>query len=414
MTFTREDGLSGLYFVLRAEDGTRWWKDGHRDFSIPLPFAHQQAESPGAGMLSHDKVAAEIVEAESSDQWTLMHRFNKAAEVVESVLNGTYGRGQEDLTHAMSRVYIWLRYSATRQLTWQRRYNTQPRILSAAQDRLTRTLMHAVSSLKGEAQLWAAACMGTVGRGGDGQKIRDEILNIMHRNKIKEVKGTWMEEWHQKLHNNTTPDDIPICEAYIAFLEANGDRSEYWRVLGDNGITRQRLESFDRAIICEPEYYPDKRDALIKDMYNYLGILKAVHSGADLSTSAANASGSLSTHVKGLLGFIQGQRQSMQLLNLIEVPPLQTAQTARRLPSRHIALVRSLVSPLLLCFSPLVPLPRRPPWRRAPRSATRCGRTASCSTWTSPSRTSSAPPPSAAPAPETPWPSSARSSRTSA
>lgn len=31
--------------------------------------------------------------------------------------------------------------------------------------------------------------------------MRDEILNIMHRNKIKEVKGTWMEEWHQKLHN---------------------------------------------------------------------------------------------------------------------------------------------------------------------------------------------------------------------
>lgn len=31
--------------------------------------------------------------------------------------------------------------------------------------------------------------------------MRDEILNIMHRNKVKEVKGTWMEEWHQKLHN---------------------------------------------------------------------------------------------------------------------------------------------------------------------------------------------------------------------
>jgi hypothetical protein len=28
-----------------------------------------------------------------------------------------------------------------------------------------------------------------------------------------------MEEWHQKLHNNTTPDDVPICSAYLAFLE---------------------------------------------------------------------------------------------------------------------------------------------------------------------------------------------------
>ena len=33
------------------------------------------------------------------------------------------------------------------------------------------------------------------------QAVRDEILSIMHRNKISEVKGTWMEEWHQKLHN---------------------------------------------------------------------------------------------------------------------------------------------------------------------------------------------------------------------
>lgn len=30
--------------------------------------------------------------------------------------------------------------------------------------------------------------LGMLGRGGDGQKIRDEILNIMHRNNIKELK----------------------------------------------------------------------------------------------------------------------------------------------------------------------------------------------------------------------------------
>ena len=36
--------------------------------------------------------------------------------------------------------------------------------------------------------------LNCVGRGGDGQRITDDILNIMHRHKIKEVKGTWMEE----------------------------------------------------------------------------------------------------------------------------------------------------------------------------------------------------------------------------
>jgi hypothetical protein len=30
---------------------------------------------------------------------------------------------------------------------------------------------------------------------------------------------------------NTTPDDVPICEAYLAFLRSNGDHGAYWNVL---------------------------------------------------------------------------------------------------------------------------------------------------------------------------------------
>jgi hypothetical protein len=33
----------------------------------------------------------------------------------------------------------------------------------------------------------------------------------------------------------------------------------YWRVLSDHGITRQRLESFDRAIRTEPQFFKDKK-----------------------------------------------------------------------------------------------------------------------------------------------------------
>ena len=44
------------------------------------------------------------------------------------------------------------------------------------------------------------------------------------------------QDWHQKLHNNTTPDDVPICEAFIAFLEAKGDNGTYWRILHDAGV----------------------------------------------------------------------------------------------------------------------------------------------------------------------------------
>lgn len=27
-----------------------------------------------------------------------------------------------------------------------------------------------------------------------------------------DCKGGMMEEWHQKLHNNTSPDDVVICQ----------------------------------------------------------------------------------------------------------------------------------------------------------------------------------------------------------
>ena len=42
-------------------------------------------------------------------------------------------------------------------------------------------------------------------------------------------------------------------------------------------MTRERLESFDRAITLEPADYSDKRDALIAEFRTYLGILKARH-----------------------------------------------------------------------------------------------------------------------------------------
>ena len=48
------------------------------------------------------------------------------------------------------------------------------------------------------------------------------------------------------------------------------------------GITRERLESFDRAIRAEPEDYPEKRGALIADFRSYLGILKARATFLDL------------------------------------------------------------------------------------------------------------------------------------
>ena len=46
----------------------------------------------------------------------------------------------DEVTDAMAKIFVWLRYSSSRQLTWQRNYNTQPRILGEAQARLTNAI----------------------------------------------------------------------------------------------------------------------------------------------------------------------------------------------------------------------------------------------------------------------------------
>jgi len=39
--------------------------------------------------------------------------------------------------------------------------------------------------------------IGFIGKGsGNGQQVRDEILHIMHRHKIKETAGHFYEQWH--------------------------------------------------------------------------------------------------------------------------------------------------------------------------------------------------------------------------
>lgn len=88
----------------------------------------------------------------------------------------------------------------------------------------------------------------------------------MHRHHIPRRGDThFYEQWHQKLHNNTTPDDIGICEAVIAYLESN-DMWKYWEVLHKYGITRERLASFERPITELPAYLPH----IVNDMKDYL------------------------------------------------------------------------------------------------------------------------------------------------
>ncbi|KAA8533188.1 hypothetical protein F0562_033279 [Nyssa sinensis] len=211
-----------------------------------------------------------------------MHRFNIAADLIDVAKNaGELG---------LAGILVWMRFMATRQLIWNKNYNIKPREISKAQDRLTDLLQNVYKSHPEYREL-LRMIMSTVGRGGEGdvgQRIRDEILVIQRNN---DCKGGMMEEWHQKLHNNTSPDDVVICQALIDYIKSDFDVSVYWKTLNENGITKKRLLSYDRGIHSEPNFRRDQKDGLLRDLGNYMRTLKAVHSGADLESTISNCMG---------------------------------------------------------------------------------------------------------------------------
>jgi alpha-glucan,water dikinase len=297
-------GPRGLRFVLFQADGGRWLKSGGKDLYVPLSEPMPDHRLPFPKLVD---VADQIIAAEKGPgSWTLMHRFNLCHDLLGAV---------EDDEDGLALLFAWLRYSSIRQLDWQRNYNTKPRDLGHAQDRLTARLAavwrrHASAEGTGTGcRNWARLTLTTLGRGGDGQRVRDEILHIMHRNHLREVAGNFIEEWHQKLHNNTTPDDIVICQAYLAFLRANGDRAAFYRALEAGGVTRERLQGFERPIRSEPDYYADKKDALIGEFENFLRVLKSVHSGTDLESAANVARGRLDGGLQQKLDGLLALRQ---------------------------------------------------------------------------------------------------------
>ena len=275
-----------LEFVLFFPAEKRWDNNGGQNYRVALAAPEVPAAAGPSSAL-----AEEIIRAEGQGSWTLMHRFNRCFDLLETA------RGERD---GMAWLFVWLRFSAIRQLTWQRRYNTQPRELAHSQDRLTQKLAEVYRSDR-ETRPILRLILTTVGRGGEGQRIRDEILQIMHRHHIKEVSGHFLEEWHQKLHNNTTPDDVVICGAYLEFLRSNGNADRFCQVLREGGVSRERLESFERPIRSRPDFVGHLKEGLIHDFENFLRILKAAHSGTDFDTAFQAARGRLDGYEQGLL-----------------------------------------------------------------------------------------------------------------
>lgn len=49
------------------------------------------------------------------------------------------------------------------------------------------------------------------------------------------LQGGMMEEWHQKLHNNSSPDDLAICQALLDYLASGQNVQVYWDSLAKEG-----------------------------------------------------------------------------------------------------------------------------------------------------------------------------------
>jgi alpha-glucan,water dikinase len=129
------------------------------------------------------------------------------------------------------------------------------------------------------------------------------------------------------LHNNTTPEDIPICEALLAYLKNGGDHGKYWDVLRNNGITKERLASYERNITTEPWYKPEA----IPDFENYLQILKRMHSSDDLNLLIDEAKGHVGGDTHSLMYDIQKNFKDHDALRQME----RTLNLRNNLCSHH-------------------------------------------------------------------------------
>jgi alpha-glucan,water dikinase len=288
-------------FVMFFPDEGRWDNNRGHNYKIELPGA---GTPTGPEAYLGDKnlagIANEIIEKEMSrNSWTLMHRFNLCYDLLDRI-----SPNNED---GLALIFVWLRFSLIRQLDWQRNYNTKPRELGHSVDRLTLKLADRYAREPGDRRM-IRLIMTTLGRGVDAQRVRDEVLNIMHRHHIKEVAGHFMEEWHQKLHNNATPDDIVICQAYLEFLRSNGNLDRFYKKLEESGVTRERLQSYERPIRSHPDFIPHLKEALILDFEHFLGILKEVHAGTDLGTAIHLARYLLDGEMHSLMDFIWSHR----------------------------------------------------------------------------------------------------------
>ena len=242
----------------------------------------------GGGDAAADALARRVADLESGSV-NLFSRFC----MVDDVLDAALAIGPE----GAALVFAWLRLSALKQLHWYAGNNYQGKDMASKQERLAGRIAHAATTTDDPVSrgLMRASLAFLPRGGGNGDDIRMGILNIMRQHGIKEghrpgIEDPFIAQWHQKLHSNTTPDDVKICEAYLHFLRT-GNWDDFWAHLWERGgLTRDDLANMKAGWRSDGIHGPALHmPHMIDSFEHYLWILKTTHGGGDVDTAMSFA-----------------------------------------------------------------------------------------------------------------------------
>eukprot|EP00439_Symbiodinium_sp_Y106_P057822 s1675_g8.t1 len=298
-------------FVLYVQTGPgeMWLKrEGGDNFWIPVLASPDEA--PAEVSAAPRGVGDRFCQAEiRSQHYTQKDRICLASDV----LSGSVG------IEEAAWLATCLCLADAKALEWYRKSGYQPKDMASAQERIGGVLATAIGSATDpRVRTLLRLCVKAVprGSGSGGDAIRHGILNIMRTHGIKEghrpgIECKFLEQWHQKLHTNSAPDDIAIGEGYLAFL-ASGNADEMWRVMWEVGkVSREDLgkmcqmgfkdhtKSGGRGLNFVPVHLPH----MYNDVKNFLGLLRHVHGGSDLFSLCEACKGQYPDHDSECLAF---------------------------------------------------------------------------------------------------------------
>lgn len=112
-----------MSYVLLEKNRNHWHNNGGRDYHIKFIIEPEHHHNKNLPMGKIGEVVGEIIDCETVyTSWTLMHRYGRCREMLRDRIDS------ENRDH-VAYLFIWLRYSFTKHLTWQKNYNTKPRDL---------------------------------------------------------------------------------------------------------------------------------------------------------------------------------------------------------------------------------------------------------------------------------------------